>query len=144
MIHASLGTVFNYLVCDPMKLAAMGPWPFAFDWADDMEGCPEKQKRKCHRDEQLAQVGEDFFIFLPPDNSRFVDLVQLLEAGIYQRWRQQEYGLLHSRRVQDRVRAKDSTKVLEPKVNEAPPQRLKGKILTLFFLGGVTLATSFM
>lgn len=146
VVYVPFQTTFHYLVCDPRKLVAFGPWPLTLSigWKDpSREICPKTKKRKCHVGEELALAGEDFFVFLPPGNSKLTDgLIQLIETGIYQRWREEEHGLLHSRRVQDRVRVKNPTKVIERKPNEAPPQKLKGKMLTLFFLCLVAFVVS--
>lgn len=145
VVNVEHGKVFNFLVCDPRKLVAIGPWPLmlSIGWLDTKEDCAEASKRTCHISEEMEKAGEDFYVFLPPQNSKFVDgLMHLLEAGIHQRWIQEENGLLHSMRVQDRVRVKSPFNVVEKKDNEAPPQKLKGKMFTLFLLWGVGLVLS--
>lgn len=94
-----------------------------------------KTDRKCHVGQELLKVSEQFLIFIPPRNSKLVGgLQRLLQAGIYQRWTYEENGLWHSRRVQDRVRVKSPTKILDLEVTLIPAEGLKGKMATMFLL----------
>lgn len=98
---------------------------------------------KCYVGEELVKIGENFFVFLPPKNSRLVlGMRRLVEAGIYQRWDQEQHGLLHSGRVQDRVPVKSPTKVLDLEGKSIPARGLKGKMSTMFLLWCVCITIS--
>lgn len=134
------------------RYATIAPWPAAlvFPWVHKFMIKTYRpyytwSNKKCHVGQELAKMGEQFFIFLPPKNAKLVEgLQQLIQAGIYQRWIQEEDGLLHSERVQDRVRVKSPTKVVEMEVAEIPTVGLERKVITMFLLWGVCIVISFV
>lgn len=142
-IIVSENNIYFSLACDKRKLVIVALWPAAqsIRWRHEMRiPCPNQvwstRARKCHIGQELVQLGEGFLIFFPPSNKKLVEgTVRLIESGIHERWIQEKQGLVHSRRVQDRVRVKSPTKILETR--NIQPQSLEGKMLTMIFLWGV-------
>lgn len=142
------------LAFDKRRLVTIGPWPriHVVPWTNQYRQSqagfdnPENKNKKpkiCHVGKELAHWSEQFFIFLPPQNFLLVQAFQkLVESGIYQRWDQEMIGLMHSRRVQDRVRVKSPTIVLEMEQVQLKPQAMKGKVVTMFLLWSVCLVIS--
>lgn len=136
--------IYGALAHDKRRLAYVSQWPSVHsliwthnvinDWYSSGHRM-KKSTRKCHVGKELASISERFVIFLPPENLRLVmAFVKIVESGIYQRWDQEEQGLLHSFRVQDRVRIKSPTKIFERETANPKAQSLTGKMLTMFLL----------
>lgn len=141
--------IYKDLISDK-RYATIGAWPgvHTIIWVHKVMSTRDRGitglTPKCYVGQELVTLGEKFFIFLPPKNLQVVvGLHRLIESGIYQRWEQEDHGLQHSRRVQDRIRVKSPTKVLELEVTMIPPQGLKGKMVTMFLLRGVCIIISF-
>lgn len=128
------------------NFAVIGPWPnmYTILWAYYLAWNHEKKvKRKCHIGGELLKTSEKFFIFIPPQSDILAKrFLAIQESGIYERWNDEEDGLMHSMRVQDRVRVKSPTKLLENTITQAESQILEGKMITLFLLWGVCIVIS--
>lgn len=141
--------IHEALVMNNRRHVAVGPWPgtHTIAWIYGLLKArhPEIEnfaRRVSHIGGELEQIGEQFFLFLPPDNLElFKAFRRLFESGIYQRWDQEELALMHSSRVQDRVRVKSPTK-MEPEIDPFEPQKLKGKVITMFLLWEVCIVIS--
>lgn len=143
--------LYEVLISNQKKFFNIATWPavHSFTWYHKMKvvAHPEiffkKQVPKCYIGQELVQVSEDFIIFFPPKHSKLmVGLQQLHESGIYQRWDQEEQGLQHSRKVQDRVRVKSPTKILKQVELQIPAQGLIGKVPTMFLIWGECVVLS--
>lgn len=131
------------LLFNTSRFVVIGPWTYIHlvDWSC-RSLARNQEERKCHLGKELVQMGDNFVIFLPPRNSELATTYQkLIEAGIHQRWDQEVNGIMHSQRVQDRVRVKSPTTILEEAV-PVKAQRLKGKMVTMFLLWGVCVIIS--
>lgn len=134
------------IMSDDRDLAVIGPWPGIHEifWTTKYIASKHnlKVERKCHVGKEMAHMSERFFVFLPPENSMLVRAFRVLqESGIFQRWDDEGTGLMHSLRVQERVRFKSPTKILEDGPLPKSPG-LEGKMVTLFLLWGVCITTS--
>lgn len=135
------------LAYDNRRLAVIGPWTNInmLAWVTKLamsslaNKYPHSPRKKCHVSKELmTQIGQKFFIFLPPQNSEMVRAFQkLIQAGIYQRWDEEENAVMHSNRAQDRVRVKSPTNVLEMEGTLIQSQGLHGKMITMFVLWSV-------
>lgn len=130
------------------NFAVMGSWPsvhmilWRYNYLIQSHG---KVKRKCHIGRELLKASEKFFIFLPPQSHILAEkFMKIQEAGIYKRWSVEENGLMHSMRVQDRLRVKSPTTILEIRntQEDCQAQALEGKMITLFLLWGVCIVIS--
>lgn len=147
-VAIDMGKLVEALILDERKLVIPGPWShihmlawYSKAFLKTLNG--KSGERKCHVGQELAQMAELFFVFLPPKNSELVRAFQwLIQAGIYQRWDVEKNGIMHSNRVQDRVRVKSPTKVVEMEANVMKSQGLKGKMVTMFLLWGVCIFIS--
>lgn len=141
------------LAFDKRRFVVIGPWPVVhlliwtyqyfkkMSWFGTHSG-PDST-RVCHIGKELAQVSEQYFSFLPPNNLELVRVfTKLIESGIYQRWDQEEHALMYSNRVQGRVRVKSPTKILE-EVKPIKRLKLERKVVTMFLLLGICLIISF-
>lgn len=100
--------------------------------------------RKCHTGKELLPVSNQFVTILPPRNKELTAAYQvLIECGIYQRWEQESDGMMHSKRVQDRVRIISSRKEATDKDVISPIWlKMKGNILAVFMLWATGLLLS--
>lgn len=91
--------------------------------------------RRCYVGTELIGFGVDHYAFVGPESYRFaVAFQRLVHAGIFQRWEHEEHALIHSQRVQDRVRIKSPKKFLEIKNRSIKALEMEGKMVTIFLL----------
>lgn len=139
--------LYSILVHDETKFVTVGAWTYslALTWLLRVRVTGNKFSktvRNCHVGQELVKPTQDF-IFLPPRNPKLLNgLHRLLQSGIYQRWEYEANSLLHSKRVQDRVRVKSSTKMSNMHATSIPAQGLEGKVVTMFLLWCVCIAFS--
>lgn len=137
------------------KQVAFCPWGMAIWGATrasywlklDAERRGVRNRRKCYVGKELIRYGPAYFTFLPPNNKVVARAYEsLAEFGIAQLWIQEGLAALHSRRVQDRVRVKSPTKVVDlqgESEDASASLRLQGKMLIIFLLCSLCLAFSF-
>lgn len=110
--------------------------------AEGKENFPGEGKT-CHVGERLISTGEMFFGYLPPGHRKLIRRSQiLLGSGIISRWQKELFGMLHSRRVQDRIKVVSPTDMLDEVDTQERPLGLDGKIVTIFLLWAICLAIS--
>lgn len=118
-------------------------WASALSTADDCgylikaHGKDREQKeRKCQFCQKLAVFTHNFFGFLPPNNEElFRSFRKIQEAGIADRFTKENYGMVTSSRVQDRVRvtSKTQVKIVREEI-VVVVSATKGEIVTVFLL----------
>lgn len=121
------------------KWATVGPWftVLMYEWLlknADNSTRKRKDKLKCHMGKEMLSVGKRFFIFYPSASMRLVPVLfqKLVESGIQQRLMKEGRALMHSSRVQERVRVKSPTKILPIEVAPIKALILEGRLFTIF------------
>lgn len=100
----------------------------------------KSSKKRCYTGKTLIPLGQYYFGFLPPNNKRIACLFQcLFETGIFQLWYKESIQLSHSERVQDRVKVKGPTKLVNKAKNKIQSLQLQGKVLKIFVLFAIFL-----
>lgn len=99
-----------------------------------------KIHKRCHVGKELIRVSETFTVILPPDNERFgMGILKGHEAGIVTYWLNEHAGLGIALRVQDRVKYKSPTRLVDPFERQVVSMALTDKIATIFLLWTVCL-----
>lgn len=140
---SDLGLV-DILAFEEGKWVTVGPWyaSHLYNWLPtrriserSFSPTERKKARRCHVGEELVTLGAEFFAFNPPGNDKpSWGFKALLHAGIYQRWDEETSALMHSERVQDRVRVKSPRIILKMEASTINPLGMNGKIATVFLL----------
>lgn len=103
----------------------------------------EIKRQKCFVGTQVEYPEDLYISFYPPGSSRLSNKFQrFLQSGIIQRWRKETDGLGMSRRVQDRNRIINQTKITVGKDNVVAPLSLDGRIGKVYILWIICLSTS--
>lgn len=141
-VNQSLEEVYYYLAVYPGRWVTIGPWytTHYFSWLQRsvmayMNETERKKARICHVGEELITLGIDFYEFHPPGHEKLAWTFQsLVYAGIYQRWDSEGHALMHSERVQDRVRVKSKRIILKLGQPVIKALRMERKIVTIFLM----------
>lgn len=92
------------------------------------------KKLKCHVGKELFDSGPSFIGITPPASTQLEGAFQnLVTTGIYQRWRQENNEMLHSKKVQNRTRVKSRTSVVKEETTVVA-LKMDGKVVTVFIL----------
>lgn len=129
----------KFLVDD--TVAAMVEWQWALHhvgWGESKTSKPRKNHWTCNVGKELISYGEKFVVFLPPGSKELAAAYGYLRAsGITERW----YLLLaagsgskFALRAQEWIRVKGKTTIVDIGGNVFEPQRLLGKVKTVFLL----------
>lgn len=99
-------------------------------------------RKKCFISADLVSNGNRYFGFISPENVNLQKIFQLLvQSGIYKRWDDESVAIAHSFRIQDRIRIKGPA-LLKKDQLKARPFAIKGKLLRIFRLAGVSVLVS--
>lgn len=100
----------------------------------------------CHVGSRLIDRGPYFYAILPPNTEKVSRaFTTFFEAGIYNFWIHEYYGLSHSDRIQDRNKVVGMTKLsLSVEVDGMAPTAISlgSKMASAFYLWGMCLLTS--
>lgn len=100
-------------------------------------------QKDCYVGKEFVEEGPAFYAFLPPFNQKVSEIFQkFFEAGVYNLWQQEYIGLMHSNKVQERLKVVSKNKILEGQDNTIPPIGLSTKVITIFVLWGLCLLFS--
>lgn len=123
-----------------VKFATAMEWTFVIQIAELLNGNDfVGTNKRCYIGKELIQVGQGYFTFLPPNADQYAELFQrLVQTGVFQRWHNEYLAMSHSHRVQDRVRVKGPTKVLE-KPRDFQSLSIEGKLLKVFVFWALCL-----
>lgn len=123
-----------------IKYATAMEWTFVIQIAELLNAHQfVSTNKRCYVGKELIQLGYCYFAFLPPESDKLANLFQrLVEIGVFQRWHSEYLAMSHSRRVQDRVRVKGPTKVLQ-NFEAYHSLSIQGKLLKVFVLWGLCL-----
>lgn len=144
--------VYLHLAFNKGRWATIGPWftTHLYVWihhrvvSDYLNSTLKVEARKCHVGQELFSPGIEWYNFLPPGNLKLALAFQrIMEVGIYQRWEQEEHSLLHSERVQDRVRVQSPKKIHDMEITKIRAIGLEGRIITIFLLWSICIIISF-
>lgn len=150
LVSEGLTGIAKHLVQSlPSKLFVVNVWPVAMPVASlgnhqIMWSAGRFRNRKCHVGKELLPMWECFQAILPPENGRFGEVNQWIEAaGIQSRWIKEVLGMGQALRVQDRVKFRGPTKIKDDP-REAVALNLQGKMARAFALWGICLGICIM
>lgn len=142
--HVSKSQVVSELT-GKNKVAIVRRWLFTLGTANDINDLVKagrvsaSDKKKCYVGEELISTEEIHFALTPPGSYPMRQFLQrFISSGIFFRWVEESNWLTASPRVQDRVRIISPTKVLNDKVGQVKPLKMKETALVVFILWGST------
>lgn len=99
--------------------------------------------RQCFIGKELLRVPERFMTILPPNNMELIKArLRFNEFGITDLWMKEIEGLMHSRKVRERVKVKSPTKMIakQSEHDEKPMTlRMEGEMVNVFLLWTICL-----
>ncbi len=141
---------FIYELCYGYKRTYLHIWNIALRTAllakenlRRMESSSNSRKvshKDCYVGKEFVEEGPTFYGFLPPFNEEVSDVFRrFFDAGIYNLWEQEYIGLMHSNKVQERVKVVSKNKIFEEQDQIIPPISLNSKVITIFVFWGLCL-----
>lgn len=136
-------TLVNVLGFEEGNWVTAGPWytSHLYNWLHSqrvsvsLNPAETKKAKRCHVGEELITMGLDFLSFNPPGHDKLAwACAGLLHSGIYKRWDDEGYALMHSERIQDRTRVKSPKIILKLETSVIHALGMKGKLVTVFLL----------
>lgn len=101
------------------------------------------KRKDCYVGTEFVEEGPSYYGFLPPFNQEVSDVFQkFFDAGVYNLWEREYIGLMHSNKVQERVKVVSKNKILEEQDQIIPSINLNSKVITIFVLWGLCLLFS--
>lgn len=89
-------------------------------------------QKKCYVGKELVSYGHLYFTFIPPKSVELAAILsRLVDAGIVRRWYDESTAVMHSARVQDRVKVISPTQLVDDK-HSVNALALQGNIVTIF------------
>lgn len=124
------------------KVAVVTLWPFSIQMTtaikDFISSGEYASQKRCYVGEKLIPSVEMFVGFIPPGNAPLARAFLFSQAsGIQRRWEQEFHGRLHSTRVQDRLKIKSPTNIVDENVRLYEALQLEGLTVTVFIIWGV-------
>lgn len=141
-VNQTMEQIYYFLAVNEGHWVTIGPWYSTqyFSWLQHsvlgyMNETERMKARICHVGEELITLGIDFYSFRPPGHEKLAWAFQsLVYGGIYQRWDGEGHTLIHSERVQDRVKVKSRKIIVNLGQHEIKSLRMERKIVTIFLI----------
>lgn len=141
--------VYQRMATKKGKWASVGPWylshlyawlhPLLLDINSTLNPV-EVNSRRCYVGQEFINSDVEFYVFNPPGTEIVAAVFQrLIYAGIVQRWEEEGHALIHSGRVQDRVRVKSPRIIRNLEMRVIESLRMEGKTLTIFLFYGMCI-----
>lgn len=101
------------------------------------------QPRMCYCGEERIHVANNFLTILPPGNLQVERVYKLIiEGGILQRWKLEEFSLINFPRLQNRVMFRRLRKFSSEDATTVQALKMRGKMLTVFLLWTICILLS--